>query len=161
MPDAYLIGICILLVAAFLFSPLLATPYIPLPFTSGVMPTESMVPVINVGDLILVDRTVGFSDAAVGDVVMFRGHEVQPISHRVIAHDGLEMITKGDANTVQDTIPITQDSYLGVVVMVIPTSMFGPVGFAIGMVLTVSLLSLIGAVIMFVFTVRHRRQISV
>ena len=155
MLDAYIIGICILLVTAFLFLPLSATPYIPLPFTSGVMPTESMTPAINVGDLMLVDRTVGFSDVVVDDVVMFRG-EIFPISHRVIAHDGLEMTTKGDANPFQDP-PITEDSYLGVVT-VIPTHMLGPAGYVAGTMLTVTFPLCVGVVIMSVFKVRHHRQ---
>lgn len=155
MVSAHGIGAAVLLVLAVLLVPAMATPSIPLPFTSGVVPTGSMVPAINVGDLILVDRTVGFSDVAAGDVVMFRGNDLWPISHRVLAHDGFEITTKGDANQFKDA-PITEDAYLGVVSAVVPTHMLGPAGYAIGMMLTVSLLLVMVAFLLCMHGYRQR-----
>ena len=129
--------ISVLFVMMMLFLPLLATPHIPLPLTSGVVPTKSMTPVINEGDLIIVDRMTGFSDTQRGDIVMFHGHMLQPISHRVIEHDDTTITTKGDANGFADR-PITKDQYLGRVMLIVPTHMLGPAGFVIGSLLTVS-----------------------
>ena len=120
------------------------------------VPTGSMVPAINLGDMILVDRTVGFSDVAVGDVVMFRDNALQPISHRVLAHDGFEMTTKGDANLLSDP-PITKDVYLGVVAGVAPTHVLGSAGFVIGTLFTFSGILFIVFMFLLCMHVRERR----
>lgn len=156
MTNAYAIGGLILFVLAISFAPMMATPSIPLPFTSGVMSTGSMVPAINVGDLFLVDRTVGFSDIVVGDIVMFRGNTFQPVSHRVLAHDGFEMTTKGDANPFNDA-PVTKSTYLGVVVGVVPTHMLGPTGYVVGTALTLTGILSIASLFLFYVHFRGRR----
>ena len=156
MVNIYQISAGTLLFVAVLFLPQLAY-YAPLPFTSGVMATESMTPAIKVHDLMYVDRTVDFSDVVVGDVVMFRGSSVYPISHRVIAPDDFTITTKGDANLYDDT-PITKDSYLGVVISVIPTHVFGPVGFVMGAMLSISSLLFCGVFTIIIFRIYRRKQ---
>lgn len=74
---------------------------------------------INPGDLIIIKDT---GDYEIGDIVTFlqKGDSV-PITHRIIdrKEDG-SFITKGDANNVQDGLPVFQDMILGEVVKVLP-----------------------------------------
>ena len=73
----------------------------------GVTPTVvsgvSMAPMLQAGDLVLT-RAVDPADIAVGDILRIRSGE-DFILHRVVAireADGLEFVTRGDANNVDD-----------------------------------------------------------
>ena len=135
-----------LLGLALLFMPMAAVPYVPLPFTSGLMPTFSMYPNIVRGDVLYVDRTVGFSEIMVGDIALFWGAADHPISHRVVAHDGTEATTRGDFNDRNDDLPVTADEYLGKVSVVIPVHSLGPqLGYVAGFLLTFSAIMLVSA----------------
>ena len=91
-----------------------------------VVSSGSMVPAINVYDIVVVKETVRFDDIKVGDVIAFKSPtKNEIIVHRVaqIYQNPLEIRTKGDAN--QDSIPgtdmpITRSNYLGMVTFVIP-----------------------------------------
>ena len=145
-----------LLGLALLFMPMAAVPYVPLPFTSGLMPTFSMYPNIVRGDVLYVDRTVGFSEVMVGDVALFWGAASHPISHRVVAHDGTGVTTRGDLNDRNDP-PVTADKYLGRVSVVIPVHSLGPqFGYAVGFFLTFSGIMLVSAV---AYVLAHREWI--
>ncbi len=137
----------VLVCLAILFMPIVAVSYIPLPFTSGIIPTFSMYPNIIPGDVLYVDRTVDFSKVAVGDVILFWGTEGHPISHRVIVHDGVEVITRGDFNDSNDP-PVTAEMYLGKVSAVIPLHVLGPqFGSIVGFFLTFSGIMFVSAVL--------------
>ena len=143
---------------AIIFLPIFA-PVIWLPFTSGTMPTESMKPAINVGDLIFIDRLTSFSDIAVGDVIMFKD-DTLPIAHRVIAHDGFQITTQGDANKHADP-PITEDKYLGRVQLIVGTHALGPhFGLIVASMLSVSGIFSLSALIFFLWARQHCRSIA-
>ena len=93
--------------------------FIPMSVQSG-----SMVPVLQVGDLILVKKVDPVADLEVGDIITYeRASDGQTIVHRIIedtlSESGGEIITKGDANQREDT-PITADQVTGRVEHTIP-----------------------------------------
>ena len=81
--------------------------------------TGSMSGTIEIGDLIIIKDT---GDYEIGDIVTFlqKGDSI-PTTHRIIdsREDG-SFITKGDANNVQDALPVSKDIIFGEVVKVLP-----------------------------------------
>ena len=81
--------------------------------------TGSMSGTIEIGDLIIIKDT---GEYEIGDIITFL-HEgdTVPTTHRIISMDenGL-FITRGDANNVQDALPVSKDIILGEVVKVLP-----------------------------------------
>lgn len=90
-----------------------------------VVVSESMVPTLNVGDIIIVQGMDGYE---VNDIVVYRTYLYQkPIVHRIIGtKDNGNFITQGDHNTFPDpgTIApregITMEDIQGKVVYVVP-----------------------------------------
>lgn len=117
------VTIVILVVLAAVFAPMTST-VIWTPFAIGMMPTGSMVPAINVGDVMFVNRMTGVSDIAVGDIIVFCCDGIFPVSHRVVELNGSEIVTMGDANFAKDH-PITAEDYIGKVDFVIESSALG------------------------------------
>lgn len=98
-----------------------------------VVSSESMVPELNVYDILVVEANDPFESVVVGDVIVFdrpTGPD-RVIVHRVVsvlAEDPYTIKTKGDANRIAipgTDFPITEDEYLGKVIYVVPQ-----VGFA-------------------------------
>ncbi len=100
-----------------------------------VVASGSMVPVLNVNDLIIVwgkDNSSSFENTHIGDIIVFKAPDPEEgnktIVHRVaqIVHDpfGNKIIrTKGDANPYSIPgvdFPITKENYIGKVQMTIP-----------------------------------------
>lgn len=86
---------------------------LPMPFGYGLanVLSGSMEPTFSKGTLLLVKET---KDIKKGDIVVYQsGKEL--IVHRVIAQKGDTIITKGDANNVQDP-PFQKDQIKGVVI---------------------------------------------
>jgi len=93
-----------------------------------VVASGSMIPVLQVYDVLIVQGHEPFEDIKVGDIIVFN----RPISHdRVIVHRVASIIddnpktirTKGDANpsSIPGTdFPITKEDYIGKVAYVIP-----------------------------------------
>jgi len=93
-----------------------------------VVASGSMIPVLQVYDVLIVQGHVSFDDIKVGDIIVFN----RPTTHdRVIVHRVASIIddnpktirTKGDANpgSIPGTdFPITKDDYIGKVAYVIP-----------------------------------------
>ena len=77
--------------------------------------TGSMKDSINVGDAVLVKIDDEF---AVGDVITYKSGD-DYITHRVVSEKDGYIITKGDANNVNDS-PIDKDLVLGKVIKIIP-----------------------------------------
>ena len=73
--------------------------------------TGSMEDGIHVGDYILISKR---SDYKVGDVVTYKINGYH-ITHRIVKENGNNVITKGDANNVEDK-EISKDSILGKVI---------------------------------------------
>lgn len=105
---------------------------------------------INAGDLIIIKDT---GDYEIGDIVTFlqEGDSV-PTTHRIIdcTEDGL-FITKGDANNVQDGLPVSKDMILGEVVKILPeVGQFADWVQSEGWIYIVALLVVLGAGTVFV-----------
>ncbi|RLE66300.1 MAG: signal peptidase I [Thermoprotei archaeon] len=83
----------------------------------AVVSSYSMDPVLHVGDIIV---TVQAGDINIGDIVVYsRGNDY--IVHRVIKTVNMDTyITKGDANSLPDSRPVTREQIKGKVYMVIP-----------------------------------------
>jgi len=93
-----------------------------------VVSSGSMIPNLNIFDVIVVQGNVPFDHVKIGDIIVFNrpsGHD-KVIVHRVaeiLSKDPLEIRTKGDANpgSIPGTdFPITKGDYIGKVVYVIP-----------------------------------------
>lgn len=90
---------------------------IPMPFGVGfaVVLSGSMEPEMSTGDLIVVCED---NDYKVSDVVVYQnGYSL--IVHRIVGIDGDEVVTKGDANNINDAA-ISVSDIKGKVVMTIP-----------------------------------------
>jgi signal peptidase I len=93
-----------------------------------VVSSGSMVPVLEVYDVLVVDGKIPFEELEVGDIVVFNrpsGHD-RVIVHRVAAiidEDPFTIRTKGDANPASipgTDFPITEEEYIGKVWQVVP-----------------------------------------
>ncbi len=93
-----------------------------------VVSSGSMIPNLNIFDVIVVQGNVPFDHVKIGDIIVFNrpsGHD-RVIVHRVaeiLNKDPLEIRTKGDANpgSIPGTdFPIIKEDYIGKVVYVIP-----------------------------------------
>lgn len=93
-----------------------------------VVSSGSMVPVLEVYDVLVVSGHVDFEEIGVGDIIVFdrpSGHD-RVIVHRVAAiiDDNPKTIrTKGDANPASipgTDFPVTEDEYIGKVAYVVP-----------------------------------------
>lgn len=93
-----------------------------------VVSSGSMIPNLNIFDVIVVQGHVNFDQLKIGDIIVFNrpdGHD-KVIVHRVaeiLNKDPLVIRTKGDANpgSIPGTdFPITKGDYIGKVVYVIP-----------------------------------------
>ena len=93
-----------------------------------VVSSGSMVPALNVYDVIMVQGSVPFDNIKVGDIIVFNKPQTHDkvIVHRVseiLQQNPLELRTKGDFNPISIPyvdLPITKDDYIGKVVYVIP-----------------------------------------
>jgi len=88
----------------------------------------SMIPELEVFDVLVVQGNDPFEEIEIGDIIVFdrpAGHD-RVIVHRVVSiieEDPLTIRTKGDANPASipgTDFPITQEEYIGQVVYVIP-----------------------------------------
>jgi len=93
-----------------------------------VVASGSMIPVLQVYDVLIVQGHVSFEDIEVGDIIVFNrpsGHD-RVIVHRVVSiidDDPKTIRTKGDANPASipgTDFPITKEEYIGKVAYVIP-----------------------------------------
>ena len=88
--------------------------------------SESMVPTLNVGDLIVVQGGLNVSDIiaeyGTGDVIVFHkpGDPDELIVHRAVEKNGDSLRTKGDANTPIDNWSVFDSHLVGRVVGTIP-----------------------------------------
>ena len=99
-------------------------------FTSGyfrffavAIASDSMNPVINKGDVVVIDSKSDKSNLKEGDVIAYRYEDVIVV-HRLIQilelNDGNYYYTKGDSNLSKDNYVITDDMILGVVNYKVP-----------------------------------------
>ena len=107
-------GICIAALAAsglLLFAPRMfaVTPYIVM---SG-----SMEPVLQTGGIAFVNTKE--KDLKIKDVITFHADD-RLVTHRIIRMDGQYFYTKGDANTKEDSVPVSKEQIIGKVCMGVP-----------------------------------------
>ncbi|MCF0148276.1 MAG: signal peptidase I [Clostridium sp.] len=85
--------------------------------------TGSMVPTINPGDIIIVKEDT-IDKIQTGDIISFRvENSDNVVTHRVtdvVNDESLKLITKGDANNVEDRTRITSDTLIGKLSLTIP-----------------------------------------
>lgn len=74
--------------------------------------TGSMVPTLNIGDYILIKKN---SEYEIGDIITYQLEE-NYITHRVIKKNNNTIITKGDANNIEDN-PISTSDIKGKFIM--------------------------------------------
>ena len=93
-----------------------------------VVSSRSMVPVLDIGDIIIVNGRNHYDELEVGDVIVFT---LPTDSKRVIVHrvnsineegeKGIEIKTKGDNNPKVDGWTVLEKDYIGTVVTSIPS----------------------------------------
>lgn len=85
--------------------------------------TGSMTPTINVGDLVVI-KDINPNEVKVGDIITFKSENTDNITtHRVkevLNTSGIEFVTKGDANNVEDPNAVESKYLVGKAVRVIP-----------------------------------------
>lgn len=96
------------------------------PIYPSVIATGSMEPMINPGDVILVQKIVdmdGIDNLKIGDIILFKKDSIQ-ISHRIIDitedENGKRFKTKGDNNSGEDQELVQPENIRGKVVYSIP-----------------------------------------
>lgn len=89
-------------------------------FQQKVILSNSMVPYMSAGDMVLV-KEANIGDMVEGDVICFMNGE-NPVCHRVYSMNGDGTVTtKGDAVQEPDTLPVTKDNFIGKVVFKLPS----------------------------------------
>ena len=96
--------------------------------------SNSMSPTFETGSLLLV-KHVDTSSIQVNDIITYKGqNDTVATTHRVVNilnEDGLKFVTRGDANNVDDPIPVSADEVVGKVVYFIPY-----IGYLLGFIRT-------------------------
>lgn len=91
-----------------------------------VVSSRSMVPVLDVGDIIIVNGNVDYEELYVGNIIVFN---MPPRNERVIVHridqiiidrNEIGLITKGDNNIRIDSWIVNNENYIGKVIYHIP-----------------------------------------
>lgn len=91
-----------------------------------VVSSRSMVPTLEIGDILVIQDGATFSDLKRGDLIVFYRPLIRDliIVHRVVAitdAGGERLVTtKGDANTAPDARPVREADYIGRVIFTLP-----------------------------------------
>ena len=84
-------------------------------------PTGSMAPTIPAYSLCLIDTHVDYDSLQTGDIIVYdRPYDHMQVVHRIIAIFDEGVLTKGDANPVDDGILLTEADITGVYLCHIP-----------------------------------------
>lgn len=88
-------------------------------YSFRIVESGSMEPAIKTGSVI---ATIPRDSYAVGDVVTFEGTSINPMptTHRIVAVEGTEFVTKGDANEEADYRRISESEVIGKVFLDVP-----------------------------------------
>lgn len=96
------------------------------PTPAYVVSSGSMIPTLNVGDIIIVKDRDSFKTLKVGDIIVFKDPKGgdRTIVHRIysITEDqyGIAIYTKGDNNLYPDAWVVRESHYIGKVVFTLP-----------------------------------------
>ena len=93
-----------------------------------IVSSGSMIPALNINDVVLVQENIPFDRIKIGDVIAFvnpsdRGELIVHRVAQIMDQNPLQIRTKGDANAYSIAgidLPITKENYLGKVAYVIP-----------------------------------------
>ncbi len=121
---AVLMIVCLLLAAYIMQLKILGEDNAILKFKMFIVLSGSMSPEFEPGSVVLV-QDVKPEEIGVGDILTFRPSAASEniVTHRVASlsfDDGMEITTKGDANNVQDPLPIRPENVIGRVFLSIP-----------------------------------------
>lgn len=93
-------------------------------YIAGIKPfvvqTASMEPAIHVGSVSFINKNIKFEDIKENDVIAFKIQNDKQVTHRAVSINGEEILTKGDANAIVDSAPVTKKNYLGKNIFSIP-----------------------------------------
>jgi signal peptidase I len=89
----------------------------------NVVASESMIPLLNIGDIVIVDFNPGM--IVTGDIIVYNAtwFESKPVIHRVVEKGQFPngdnfYITQGDNNGVQDPLPVYPEQVISKVVTI-------------------------------------------
>ena len=86
-------------------------------YTSFVNIGTSMLPEIQVGDMVIVHEEESYK---IGDIISYENDDEITVTHRIIDKDGKKYITKGDNNKFTDGEKVARKDIYGKVVFTIP-----------------------------------------
>ncbi len=95
---------------AIFYTPRILSKQLNTPYPMAVITSSSMWPQLKVNDLIFMKGITG-KEAEVGQVIIYKNQKGFTI-HRLIRKSNGKLVTKGDANNIED-IPITEDQVVG------------------------------------------------
>lgn len=84
-------------------------------YAQMVVVSGSMEPAVSVGDMVIIQTGAEYQT---GDIITYYDGGAY-VTHRLLARNGADYITKGDANNTQDE-PVSGEQILGKVVLTIP-----------------------------------------
>jgi len=89
-----------------------------------VVKTGSMSPTIPVGSICFVNHNIPYDSIINGDIISFTVGKNTQVTHRVTAVEPDGLVTRGDANNIEDAVKVTRQSYLGKTIFHIPKAGF-------------------------------------
>ena len=107
-----LLGVLALMAFVFICCINLGNIEVCMPICMGTVPTPSMFPLINQGDMILFDKYKKFDDIVLGDIIVF-DKPGKRIVHMVINDTTDSLITHGINNPKNETEFVTETEYVG------------------------------------------------
>ncbi len=120
--------------------------YVAGPIRLCFVPSGSMEPNVPTWSLCFINQWTPYEDIEVGDIVVYtRKSDGLRIIHRVIENTGNALVTKGDANRIDDGPSVTPDNLYGKYLFHIPgigkplAKMKTPAGIAVTAVIVVGL----------------------
>lgn len=110
-----LIFIILLLIALVMFVPNI------LGYKSFAVISGSMEPNIHVGSIVYA-KEADFNDLKVDDIISYQLSSDTMVTHRIMSIDNEKqtVVTKGDANDVEDSAPVSKENIIGKVAFSIP-----------------------------------------
>ncbi|WP_035052118.1 signal peptidase I [Carnobacterium pleistocenium] len=119
------IGTAIIVVLVLIFVGIAGISFFSAPESSGLfgykgytVVSGSMEPEIAVGDFIIVEMEP-YAEVEKEDVVTFQYNQ-ELVTHRVVDKTAEGLVTKGDANNIQDQGVVAEENYVGVQKILIP-----------------------------------------
>lgn len=119
-------------------------------FCFGIQPyvveSGSMEPAIQTGSICFVNKKAEYENMQVGDVIAFKINTGAFATHRIVSITEEGFVTKGDVNSVVDSVITTQDNFIGENIFTIPR-----VGFIVKALQTARGKIILGTIIIVLF----------